>query len=113
MASNNSNTKEIPLLPLTLEELASEEKEDSSHYCSYKLLVAPGTTNTNKYSFTMLNVDGTQSIRAILKWTRDILTVFKGLAIAGAPTKHAMVQEMCSGGTLMAFNAGCLISLAK
>jgi len=59
----------------------------------------------------MLKVDGTQSIRAILKWTRDVLTVFRGLAINQAPIKYTMIQEMCSGGTLTAFNAGCAASM--
>ena len=106
MAANNDSGKEIPFLSLIPEEQSSEEREDSTKYCSYKLLVAPGTTNTNKYTFTLLKVDGTQSIRAILKWTRDTPIVFKGLGINDAPTKYAMIQEMCSGATLTAFNAG-------
>jgi len=105
MAANNDNRKEIPFLSLVPEE-ESEEREDSSKYCSYKLMVAPkSTSNTNKYTFTMLKVDGTQSIRAILKWTRDIEVVFKGLDVEDAPEKFSMIQEMCSGATLTAFNA--------
>ena len=69
MAANNDSEKEILFLSLIPEENTSEDREDSTKYCSYKLLVAPGSTNTNKYTFTMLKVDGNQSIRAILKWS--------------------------------------------
>ena len=101
MAANNDNAKEIPPLPLVSDET---EEEDSTKYCTYKLAVAQGSAN--KYSFTMLKVDGTQSIRATLKWTRDIKTVFKGLEITDGADMHNMVQEMCSGATLTAYNAG-------
>ena len=111
MAANNDSQKETPFLSLIPEDHTSEDREDSTRYCSYKLMVAPGTTNTNKYTFTMLKVDGTQSIRAILKWSQDVTTVFKGLGITDDPTKYAMIQEMCSGAILTAFNAGVEASL--
>jgi len=101
-------------LSLIPEDDESEDREDSTKYCTYKLAAVPGsTTNTNKYSFTMLKVDGTQSIRAMIKWTRDVGVVFKGLQITTPIGKHAMMQEMCSGSTLTAFNAGVNASMRE
>ena len=83
-----ASEKEQPPLSLVPEEEIPEDRTDSTKYCTFKLFTSPAAAaagganaNTSKYSFTMMKVDGTQSIRHHLKWYRDIGKVFAGLNI--------------------------------
>ncbi len=113
MANANHDKDTIPL-SLIPEDEVSEDASDSTKYCSFKLRTAPGhATNTSKYSFTMIKVDGTQSIREHIKWTRNIGKVFEGQELTNVHDQLHMLQEMCPGSALTALNAGIATSRAS
>ena len=107
MVETNAKAKEVPPLSLIPEDEVSEEY-DSTKCASFKLLTAPnaviaaGGAAPTKYSFTMLKVDGTQSIREHIKWYNNVLKVFNGLNVTGPTDQKCMTEELCMGAALTA-----------
>ena len=112
MTTNRNDSGEIPPLSLVPDDEVIEDKTDSTKYCIFKLFTSPAAAirpnnpNTAYYSFALKKVDGTQSIRDHIKWTKDTVTVLDGQNITDADDKLQLLQQMCSGEALTAFNAG-------
>ena len=117
MVETNAKAKEVPPLSLIPEDEVSEEY-DSTKTASFKLLTAPGAALVaggaapTKYSFTMLKVDGTQSIREHITWYKNILKVFAGLNVNDATDQRRMTEELCFGAALTAYSAGVELSMS-
>ena len=95
--------------PLTL--VADPEEEavslkDSSACTTFKLQTNPTDQDSTTYSFALVRVDGTQSIRCHINWIRDVKKVHTGLDITNVDRKHAVNQEWCSGSALTAYING-------
>jgi phenylalanyl-tRNA synthetase alpha subunit len=89
-----TNDKEVPPLSLIPEdEVLSEDQKDSAKYCSFKLFTLPASAagtngNMSKYSFTMMKVDGTQSIHQHILWAQKKLKASKsGMSGSSNPAK--------------------------
>jgi hypothetical protein len=95
--------EEIPILSLVPEEDEYDE-DDRTKTGSFKLFSNPGDATSPKYSFTMGYVDGTQSIRAHIKWAKNVKKVLRGMTIVPGPAQYEMVQQMASGEVLSTFN---------
>ena len=104
--------KEVAPLSLVPEDDVSEDKSDSTRYCSFKLRSSPADADSAKYSFTMMKVDGSQSIRDHIRWTRNIVKVFTGLNIMDVHDQRRMTEEICLGSVLTAYQAGVVASMA-
>jgi hypothetical protein len=82
-----NNEKEVPpLLLIPKDEVLSEDQMDSLKYCSFQLYTtlpasAAGNGNMSKYSFMMMEVDGTQqSIRQHhILWAQNMSKVCLGV----------------------------------
>ena len=112
MVESNAKAKEVPPLSLIIPEDEVSEEYDSTKCASFKLLTSPGAVTAaggappTKYSFTMLKVDGTQSIREHIKWYNNVLKVFAGLNVTGPTDRKRMTEELCTGAALTAYSAG-------
>ena len=95
--------------PLTLVPDPEEEAvslKDTSACTSFKLRTNPTDQDSTTYSFALVRVDGTQSIRCHINWIRDVKKVHTGLDITNVDRKHAVNQEWCSGSALTAYING-------
>ena len=105
------NDKEVPPLSLIPEDDVSTDDKDSTKYCSFKLFTSPVAAQADpatatKYSFTMMKVDGTQSIRDHLTWCDNIDKVFIGMNLTDMSERYHLMKEMCEGEALTALEAG-------
>ncbi len=89
--------EECPLPLLTEDSEGEENTKDLTKFGSFKLLTNPADNASAKYSFTMRYNDGTLGLRKTIRWVLNTRKVIQGLAIANAPHKMTLVQEMCSG----------------
>ena len=76
------STKKAPLLPLIPDPLDEMTKENS---VSYKLRTKVADPDSDKYSKTVRVLDGSESIRTILRWGSDSMQVCSGLGLADGP----------------------------
>ena len=70
-----------PPLPLVDEEVSVEDKTKA---CKFKLRTEPSQAASPTYDFNMLKLDGSESLRHSLRFSRDVLKVFTGLDITTA-----------------------------
>ena len=116
MASRQEEERKKEVPPLSLvpdDDVTDEQKSDSTKYSSFKLLASPGTVgSTTKYTFTIMKVDGSQSIRDHIRWSQNIAKVFTGLGITDCDDKRRMTEELCSGSVLTAYIAGIDTAIA-
>ena len=111
---SHGNRKKAPLLPLVPDPLDEMTHENS---VSYQLRTKPGVATSDKYKKTVRVLDGSESIRTILRWANDSLQVCRGLGLADAPDKyevilnllcnsaHAVFKQKIDAATLAAFDA--------
>ncbi len=69
---SHGNCKKAPLLPLVPDPLDEMTHENS---VSYQLCTKPGVATSDKYKKTVRVLDGSESIRTILRWANDSLQV--------------------------------------
>ena len=67
----------LPLIPKAETELSGEK--DYTKCSSFKLLTNPAKADSPKYNFAVRYVDGTQTVRAHIKWMLDVGRVHRGL----------------------------------
>ena len=87
--------KELAPLPLT--PIEDEEVEDKSKLASFKLLSNPADANSPKYSFSMRKLDGTENLRQVILWVKNVRRVIDGMRIQAPMAQHAMILQLCSG----------------
>ena len=97
-----ANKAESPILSLVPEDGELVE-DDHSKTGSFKLLSNPTDANSPKYQFSMGYADGTQSVRFHIMWKRNVERVLRGLNITAGPAMFSMVQQLCRGSVLTAF----------
>jgi hypothetical protein len=109
MATNNEKVA-LSLIP---EKDIDGDTKDNTKYASFKLKASPGKANaTPKYCFTMLKVDGTQSIRQHIKWMLDLKKVYHGLEITTPADQQRLAEQMCSGAFKTAYTNGVESSIS-
>lgn len=96
--------KEIPPLPLMPETAIEDTDKDYTKCSSFKLLTNPNDNTSPKYNFSIRYVDGSQSIRDHIKWTRDIGRIHRGLGLAAAPAKHQITLQLCRAAAHTAYS---------
>jgi hypothetical protein len=105
------NDKEVPPLSLVPEDDVLTDDKDSTKFCSFKLFTSSAAARTAptmamKYTFTMMKVDGTQSIRDHLRWCDNLDKVFNGRNLTDISERYLLMKEMCEGEALTALEAG-------
>jgi hypothetical protein len=65
-----------------------------------KLFTSPASAatangNMSKYSFTMMKVDGTKSIRQHILWAQNMSKVCLGMNITNVGDKVVLIRQMC------------------
>ena len=98
------------ILPLIDEDLSID---DSTKCSTFKLRSQPTDADSPKYSLTVPILDDTASVRQALKWTLAVAKVMTGLNITDGTNKHPLVQELCTGSHLVAYNSGVNTSRGK
>ena len=98
------------ILPLIDDEVSIEEGTQRS---TFKLRSQPGDPDSPKYSLSVPILDDTASVRQALKWTLAVNKVMTGLNITAGDNKHPLVQELCTGSHLVAYNSGVNTHNAK
>ena len=100
-------TKETPPLPLVpdADEEYNEER-DKMNTVSFKLRTTPADATSALYSFRVMKVDGTQTVRQHLNWVTSVKKVHKGLNMTTYPEIHELNQELLSGEALSSYTVG-------
>ena len=101
--TNGDKKKFLPPLPLATEEVPELEPHRSS---KFKLRTNPGQNDSPTYDFHMVELDGSESLRTALRFTRDILKVFAGLHITTDEAKHRLYEEMLTSEALNQYKNG-------
>lgn len=101
--TNGDKKKFLPPLPLATEEVPELEPHRSS---KFKLRTNPGQNDSPTYDFHMVKLDGSESLRVALRFTRDILKVFVGLDITTDAAKHRLYEEMLTSEALNQYKNG-------
>ena len=91
------------ILPLIDDDVVTEDHTKTS---TFKLRTNPADANSPKYTLTVPIIDETATVRQVLKWTMAVGKVTTGLNIADGANKHPIIQELCTGSRLVAYNAG-------
>lgn len=110
--SGTETQKEVPPLPLIPDDDVSGDSTEkgNARSTSHKLFYDPaaaaaGTADVPKYSFSVKDVDGTQSVQAHLNWKIDLESVIAGMNVIGATHRDNIVKQLCKGTALMAYRA--------
>ena len=90
----------LPLLPESDEDINSK---DSMQCSTLKLRTDPTSRDSPVYSFTVLRVDGTQSVRRHIKWLHDLNKVHAGLNATTAAEQHRINLDLCQGEVKTAY----------
>ena len=103
--------KEVPPLPLIPDDLDEINIKDPMKSCTFKLYSNPADTTSAKVGFTMPIIDGTQSVRAHIKWYENVKRVCIGLALTSDADVNAhcearvhTVRSTLRGASLTCFN---------
>jgi hypothetical protein len=105
--TNNLNKKTTPKAPpLPLEATAvSKDDVDLRKKTTYSMLkVAADDPDSADYKFSMYHVDGTNSIRDMIQWYKDILQVINGLNLQANPKGMVpLIEGVCESSAKAAF----------
>ena len=89
-----------------------DEDRDKMKTSSFKLRSSPADPASATYSYRMIRVDGTQTIRGHIKWLQNVKKVHLGLNITVAVEKHAINQDLIEGSAKTAYDSGVLAGVA-
>ena len=78
----------LPLVPLPPMEM------DSTTSVVYPLYSNPADTNSTKYKVTVRRLNGSEDVRTMILWSKDVNKVINGLAIT-ANNQHAQAVTVC------------------
>ena len=84
----NNKVVLLPLVPL------SEEKLTSDNSVQFQLLSTPTDPDSPKYKFSVRILNGSESVRAAIKWFHDTRKVITGLNITDYEPTVAMCKTM-------------------
>ncbi len=107
--SDNVRMNTKALLPLVEDE--SLYALDKSNSVSYELRTIPGDPNSAKYKFQLRVLTGTEPVRAILKWQKDVQKVVTGLNITTLAAGRPIMETAMRTGPMSLFHA-CLLAEA-
>ena len=102
-------TKQPPLLPLVLDNEENSEGKTVSH----TLRVNPSSNDSNTYKAYVLVLNGTESVRTIIKQPTEISKVITGLNVRNIQDKLRIARTLVEGNALTQLNAGVMKHLEK
>ena len=105
--SNTVSTK-AALLPLM--EDTEQYKLDKANSVSYELRTQPGDNNSPTYKYLIRVLEGTESIRQVLKWRKDVDKVTIGLNVNDFEAKKPLVETLMRTGPLALFHKSIQVS---
>jgi hypothetical protein len=100
---NGGKRKELPPLPLKPEEVT---EDNELKLTEFKLRTNPTQADSPTYSFTIVKLDGSKSLRQALTFYHSVGKVTHGLNITTAINKLTIIRELMSGQALQQFNDG-------
>lgn len=92
-----------PPLELVSEEISKDELEKRKK-SSFTLKVNPELENSTEYKYSVYHVNGTEGLRLMIVWMKDMEKVIKGLRIESPEAMISLVADRCEGSALHAFN---------
>ena len=95
--------REVPPLPLKPEEVT---EDNELKLAKFKLRTNPTDPDSPTYSFTIVKLDGSESLRQALKFYQSIGKIIHGLNITNALNKLTIIKELLTGQALQQFNDG-------
>ena len=95
--------REVPPLPLKPEEVT---EDNELKLAKFKLRTNPTDPDSPTYSFTIVKLDGSESLRQFLKFYQSIGKITHGLNITNALNKMTIIKELLTGQALQQFNDG-------
>ena len=95
--------KEAPPLPLVSPE---DDETDKLKIATFKLRTDPTNTDSPTYTFSIVKLDGSESLRQGLQFYNKASKVMSGLNITVGDNKLSMYREMLTGQALQQFNKG-------
>ena len=114
--NQGTTPKEVPPLPLVPDEEDDVDLKDPTKTATFKLASNPSNyQDSPKYLFTMILIDGSQSVRVTLQWCIKTAQVFRGLNMLDgpdpdntvadnkAPARHDLLKTMMKGAALTAY----------
>ena len=90
----DTNGKKAPLLPLVPDH---EDTMNSGNSLSYSLRTVPTDADSAHYKKYIRVITGSEDIRTVIQWRRNIEEVIKGLNVTEGPAQHNLLCNMTSG----------------
>lgn len=103
-----SNDESVALLPLVVD----TPEYDKTRVSSYRLLADPAVATSVKYDFAMNQFDGSEGLREMLNFLRNLKKLAKGSGLddpataTNAPTLITMTQRMLHSSAAQAYDQG-------
>ncbi len=91
----------LPLVPDTSE----DNVLDKSNSVTYELRTIPGDNNSASYKRVLRILNGTEDIRTIIMWYKEITPLLTGLNVREYEPQCAIVRTLLKGNCLSNFNA--------
>ena len=117
--TTGSSKQEQPPLSLVPDENEDYVDTKSAHCSIFKLRTNPTDPASALYSFSLMKIDGTQSLRAHIQWIANVKKIHRGLGLDATASvrKHTLNSELCSGEVKTAYengvSAGCQAALTQ
>ncbi|MGK7310709.1 MAG: hypothetical protein ACN0LA_00580, partial [Candidatus Longimicrobiales bacterium M2_2A_002] len=92
-----------PLLPLVPDTDIDALTKDNS--ATYELRSNPADNNSPKYKTTVRVLYGSESVRVIINWKRDVYRILEGLNVNGIANKVRIASTLMRGTPLTIFEA--------
>jgi hypothetical protein len=103
LPNNNGKKKELPPLPLEPNE---DVEANEMKLAKFKLRTDPSKTDSTVYSFTLVKLDGSETLRMGLDFYVKSQKVMVGLDITDIDKQLTMYRELMTGQALQQFNKG-------
>ena len=110
VAPPKSNTVSTKAALLPSMEDSEQYKLNKSNSVSYELRTQPGDVNSPTYKYLIRVLEGTESIRQVLKWRKDVDKVTIGLNVNDFEAKKPLVETLMRTGPLALFHKSIQVS---
>ena len=91
---------EVPILPLIPEDRKHTDAWLKENTITFNVLSNPADDTSQRYKYAITCVNGTESVREVLKWQRDLTNIWLGLGTNDGPTRHPIAERTLRGTAL-------------
>jgi hypothetical protein len=88
-----SKETSLAILPLTLAKVKYSKHET----CMFKCRTSPQEADSPTYELTVKVIDGSETLREILMWMRNLMTLIHGLDLDSASKIENVISKICIG----------------